>query len=572
VKWHRSILLPLTLVTGLLAASLGGLIGGPSAAAAGKAPSNITLTLGVQTQDNWWFPDWTAAYCGDEGQIFGMAYRPLLFIGNNDTINYTQSVASGITVSHHDTVYTIHIGNRFKWSNGQPVTAYDAQYDAEIMLAAAQPKAPWTDCGVGIGGLPTDWKSVTAPNPHTLVLTTTKPVNPLWFEENGIAQLYPVPKAVWDHSANWTTELRWIAKVGVNSAAPQFKVIDGPYAYGKFVNDSYETIVANPHYTGPRPARIKTITFLYETSEQNLWASALRKNLSEVAIPSQYESQRAMLTRNAGYRITPAQYSLAFDYIVPNLNAQDPQASLLRQLYIRQALELAINQQAMIRLADNIAFPVHGPIPPIPRTVYYHPAVTRAGYPFNPARGKRLLEAHGWHLKNGVMTNKAGKTLTFTLTYLPNVQWVTNVVQLWQRDLKAEGIVLNLVPNVQVGAVAFTTHKWELAWWGGGWGYVPDYYPSGDGLFSVGGTANPGDYSSPRMTQLINATLAPGTPKQEIQRMFAYELYAAKDLPVLFMPDEGGFDAVQPWLHLPPGAWASVMGIYQYNYWYTTPR
>ena len=45
--------------------------------------------------------------------------------------------------------------------------------------------------------------------------------------------------------------------------------------------------------------------------------------------------------------------------------------------------------------------------------------------------------------------------------------------------------------------VAKTSCNWDMANWGGGWSFVPDYYPSGETLFLSGSGANSGGYCNP---------------------------------------------------------------------------
>ena len=54
-----------------------------------------------------------------------------------------------------------------------------------------------------------------------------------------------------------------------------------------------------------------------------------------------------------------------------------------------------------------------GPVPVRPTTQFYDPNVPT--YPYNPAAGEKLLEKNGWTMKNGVMTNQAGKALSFNV-------------------------------------------------------------------------------------------------------------------------------------------------------------
>jgi peptide/nickel transport system substrate-binding protein len=545
----------------------------PAAAAATRGGSSITLSEGVQVQINWWFPNDPGQYCDIENTMAtNMAYRPLLWVSNRDAIQYNQSIATGITVSHHDTVFTVHLGHRYKWSNGTPVTAYDALYDAQLLLATSHANAAWVQCGAGIGGMPQDWKSVTAPNGSTVVVTTRQPVNPVWFELNGIGQIYPIPKAIWDHSANWKAEEAWVLKVGVKSSSPQFRVVDGPYRYGPFELNSYATLLANPRYTGPDPAHIKRITLLDDPSEQNLWALALRGQLAQITIPPQYNSQRSTLAR-AGYTVTKQPYGFCINYAEPNYKPQDPLAPLFHQLYIRQAIQMGVNQQAILALADGIGHPTYGPVPAYPPNVYYDSQVAKAVPAYNPAKARRLLEAHGWHLSQGVMVNAKGVKLAFKLMYPTGSQYFTDAVSLWQQDLKLEGIAVQLQPVSpdEFTSLTYQPSKWQVGAVNGAfWCFEPDYYPTGAGLFVPGAGSNTSGINDPHLTALVVATHAPGTPDQVMARMRAYQMYMAQNVPVFWWPIAGGFMANQKWLHAPASTYNAVMSFWEFNLWTTS--
>ncbi|MDA8199233.1 MAG: hypothetical protein M0Z54_07370 [Thermaerobacter sp.] len=67
--------------------------------------------------------------------------------------------------------------------------------------------------------MPADWQSVTVEGPHTLVVTTTAPVNPVWFLHDGWSQQVPVPP-VWNRYPHMTQELDWIARVSNQPSHP----------------------------------------------------------------------------------------------------------------------------------------------------------------------------------------------------------------------------------------------------------------------------------------------------------------------------------------------------------------
>jgi len=68
-----------------------------------------------------------------------------------------------------------------------------------------------------------------------------------------------------------------------------------------------------------------------------------------------------------------------------------------------------------------------------------------------------------------------------------------------------------------------------MCWWGGGWVYAPDYYPTGEPLLAKTGSNDVGGYSNPAMTALIVGTT-------QGSKLTAYARYAAQQLPVLYEP------------------------------------
>ena len=104
------------------------------------------------------------------------------------------------------------------------------------------------------------------------------------------------------------------------------------------------------------------------------------------------------------------------------------------------------------------------------------------------------------------------------------------------------GIRLNLVPKPfdQVTAlaagncvVAKLPCDWDMANWGGGWSFAPDYEPTGEELFACGAIANSGGFCDPANDALINETLTNGN----MQDMYAWQDYLSAQLPVLWQPE-----------------------------------
>ena len=85
----------------------------------------------------------------------------------------------------------------------------------------------------------------------------------------------------------------------------------------------------------------------------------------------------------------------------------------------------------------------------------------------------------------------------------------------------------NAVPCASTSASC----TWEMANWGAGWIFAPDYYPSGEAIFATGAGSNSGSYSDATNDANINATTSKNVS------LTTYENYLAQQLPVVFQPN-----------------------------------
>ena len=145
-------------------------------------------------------------------------------------------------------------------------------------------------------------------------------------------------------------------------------------------------------------------------------------------------------------------------------------------------------------------------------------ATGKAGdpFPYNPAKAKSLLTSHGWkvvpdgvsHLREPGQVRARDQEGHRAQLQLPvrdrDVLDLTSEMTQLQSNAAAIGIKLNLQPKPfnQVTAlaagncvVAKLSCKWDMANYGVGWSFAPDYLPTGDELFQTGAVANSGGYS-----------------------------------------------------------------------------
>jgi peptide/nickel transport system substrate-binding protein len=265
-------------------------------------------------------------------------------------------------------------------------------------------------------------------------------------------------------------------------------------------------------------------------------------------------SQQAVL-KSDGYTVVSAPLPAVAE-IIPNLyNASV--GPLLRQLYIRQALEELINRPQLVsKVYGGYADPGNGPVSVKAFPSWASPLEKSGGpYPYAPSTATALLTAHGWKVTpNGTTTCQhpgsgasdcgagitAGQPLSFQLLYSSGAASTAEQEAAIQSSEAQAGVTISLKPEPfntlasTVGICTASSHPasscgWQLV----AFGYQPNsLYPNGTGFFNTGGYNNLGGYSSPEMDNLINAT----EYGSSTSAFFAYEDYAARQLPWLWLP------------------------------------
>ena len=347
---------------------------------------------------------------------------------------------------------------------------------------------------------------------------------------------------------------------------PLWQVVDGPFHLAPnvgFTTSGFVKMLPNKNYSGsPKPtiSAFEELPFTSDTAEFNQLHSG---NLTIGYIPTQDIAQKAALEK-AGYSYQPWN---DFGFVYFPYNFTNPTTGpIFKQLYFRQAFQSLVNQNQYIKdFGANIGTPGIGPVPTTPKN---NPDVSplEAGgqvYPYSPSKAVSLLKDNGWTVKPGGISVcstpgtasgdcgagvKAGAEANFKLLYASGSTQLTNEMEAMQSTMKQQaGINLQLssAPFGQVISTAFggacTAAKpcsnWDMANWGGGWVYSPDYLPTGGELFQTGASSNPGYYNSPEANSLIQATHTAATASAETAALFKYEDYIAKQLPVVFMPN-----------------------------------
>ncbi len=362
------------------------------------------------------------------------------------------------------------------------------------------------------------------------------------------------------------------ADLGTYATNPLWQVVDGPFHLTKYdATDNGATVVPNPKYSGPVKSSLKALVlapFTTDTAEYNVLLSG--KTLQIGGIPPQdlptykgpafSKSGQPLAGKNnaqvaGNYNLVPA-YPWGVNYFA--LNYTNPTSGpIFKQLYIRQAMQSLMNQSLWIQLFNaGYGAPNYGPVPVFPPTDLVSKGESTNPYPYSPSHAKSLLTSHGWKVvpdgtstcvKPGTKSDECGAgiakgaKLSFNYLYENGAVEFSNQIAELQSTWAQVGFKLQLSAKSfgDVISTAFTpcvpkkACPWDIANWGGGWIYSPDYYPTGEEIFATGAGSNSGEYSNPTADNLIKLT----NTSSSLQALYNYENFMAKNLPVIWQPE-----------------------------------
>jgi peptide/nickel transport system substrate-binding protein len=586
----------------------------PSSGGTPVKGGTVTWALPPSTTNNWIFPFYAitnaSVYNGEQFQW--LMYRPLYMFGNNTNtnvgINYPLSPANEPVYSNGGKTVTVTMKG-WTWSNGEPVDANSVLFFLHMTMAE---KANWYAYAPTL--LPDNVTSATASG-NTLTMQLNKAYSSTWYTYNQLAELTPMPQS-WDVTslsakpgsggcttdsaadgwakckAVWAFLTAQSKQAATYATSPLWSVVDGPWKLSSFSTTGNVTMVPNTKYSGSPKPQISELKFVPFTDDAAEYTALKTGQLDIGYIPPADLPPKtggsAIPTTNplgSGFTLQPY-YNFGIFYAQPNFN--NPQVGwMVRQLYMRQALQEVFDQPGIIKAVyRGYALPTSGPAPNMPPGNQWIPPVqtqnnSQGPYPFNIAKAKSTLEAHGWSEVNGVMTcqdpSKCGSGITkgqqakFTYIYSTGQAAVTAMWQAYKSDASKAGIDINIVgqtfntiigesapcapmgPKCAVQVFAF-----------GGWLFNgPGFEPTGEPLFATGAGSNSGNYSDPKMDSLINETHT----NSATSAFNDYATYGAQQLPFIWNPNPYPIQAVNAKLR---GVTFNALDTLLPEYWYFT--
>ncbi len=526
-----------------------------------------TASFAVNAPPNWIFPMWTPTTYGIQvTQFTQLIYRPIYWVGRNGTnsFNPALSMADLPRWSNGGRTATITL-KPWRWSDGRPITTRDIEFWFNLEAANKAKLGAYHP-----GWLPDDLTRVTYPSSSTFAVTFKRPYSRIWLLDNQLTDIIPLPQHVWDKTstgqavgnydrtpAGARAVFSFLDKqsgdLGSYATNPLWTVVDGPFRLQSYSAPTSDAVlVPNRAYSGPDKSHLAHIDWMVFTSDTAEFDALRAGELTYGYLPYNDVSQ-ASYFRSHGYQVVSWNwYTLNY----AEINYTNPLTGpIMRQLYMRQALQHLVDQAAYIKVAlHGYGLPTYGPVPTVNNSSYANAFERDDHFPYSIAAARGLLEGHGWSIRpNGTDTCvrpgtgpadcgagiRAGTPLVLRFVYWNASQYTDQEVEAFKSAGSLIGVVVNLLGHTIAGVYALggqcptSSCNWELLTFGGSlWNFGGgDAYPTGGQIFGCGSYWG-GGYCNPQINALIQATHTDSS----IQALYRYEDATALQVPGLWWP------------------------------------
>jgi peptide/nickel transport system substrate-binding protein len=371
-------------------------------AASARAATPLVLRIGQVDDLDSLNPFETALELGYE--VFTLNYDLLVNFGQNN--EPVPGFADSWTQSADQLTWTFHIRDGMKWSDGQPATSADVVYTYQLELNGTKGGG-----SVGLGYLDPYLRdsfvsSVTAPDPSTVVIKTSRPTSKL------VSSYIPIlPQHIWKTVTP--------ANVGDFKNNPPI-VGTGPYQAVEWKSGQYVRLVRNPYYWGKQGAAEQVVIQFFPNAPDTMVAAFKNNELDYIHSPS---AEQLNQLKSAPNTVTLATEGNGFTQL--NFNTYNKpipsggaSTTALQDPAFRDAVGYAIDKQTLI---DKVLLGYGSvgttQVPAWERNWHVEPNDVRQ---FSIDTANQKLDAAGYPRgSDGTRVDKQGKPLNLRL-YFPS--------------------------------------------------------------------------------------------------------------------------------------------------------
>lgn len=339
-----------------------------------------------------------------------MLYESLVNITEN---GYEGCIAESWDISEDGKIYTFHIRDGIKFSDGEVCDAYavKANFDAII---ENKDRHTWLE-------MMNLLVKVDAPDEKTFVIELSKPYYPM-LTELGVTRPFAMisPKAM----KNGSTKDGVDAYIGT-----------GPYVLKDFVTDQYAVFEANENYWGEAP-KIKKITVKVIPDNQTR-IMALEKGEIDLIFGKNMIDADAVnkYIDSQDFKVALSDPTSTRQIVLNTTN------DILKDKEVRQALQYATNKEA---ISTGIFYGLEKPAETLFATSIPYCNIELKPYTYNADTAKEMLDKAGWTMGSNNVREKDGKKLELSLLYNSDSVTEKTISEYLQSEYAKLGITLNI--------------------------------------------------------------------------------------------------------------------------------
>jgi len=349
--WPRT--LSLAAIT-LAMAAAGCSSGGSSGTSPGSAATSSTLVIANAVRVDTLDPE---ANSVNESIWMDQNLYSRLLQPNPTGTGLLPDLATSWNISTDGLTYTFHL-RKAQFSDGSPLTASDVVFS---LIRSRNYKGGW-------GFLLTPVKTITAPNPQTVVITLSQKHAPL-LADLAMYAYSIVPKKLVQAQGK---------------AFFQHPVGSGPFYVTSYKPDSEIDLARNPHFYGTKPKISKVQVMI--VPNDNARVLMLQSKKADII-----ENPPGNLTSQINK--TPGLHVDLFPSTRVDFIQLDQHFAPFKKLAVRQALNYAIDRKTLVKLAyQGNAIPGSSFMPY--KMQFWNSSITP--YPYDPAKAKGLLASAGY--------------------------------------------------------------------------------------------------------------------------------------------------------------------------------
>jgi len=351
--------------------------------------------------------------------IFQQMYETLYTV-SADGKSVKPWLATGYDLSSDQLTYTFHLRPGVKFHNGQPMTSADVKFSLDV---ARDPKTGWGYIDAAI-------KSVEAPDPETVVITTKYKWAPL------VADIALFSNAILPKDYAGMTQKQFY----------QQPIGTGPFKWDHWTHGQEIKLVKNPNYWQKGKPYLDSVTWTTVPADatRELQLKGGQAQIDE--FPAYSSIQELQNTPGVTMNLFP---STRTDYLCMNEKVKP-----FDDVHVRRAISYAVDRQAII---DSVLFgngkPANSFMPP--QVPYYDP--NSPGIQYDMAKAKEELAQ-----------SSVPDGFSFQLTVGAGVDQDEQIAQIVQDSLKQLNINVELRkvdPSVQFAQQQKYDYEMTSSYW-----------------------------------------------------------------------------------------------------------